>query len=260
MASSASLSPGQKQALRQYHSLRTMRAMVELSLGLTAGASGFLAYAVRGRSASIFGPSVYHGPRNLPILALTFDDGPSESTPQLLEILERHSVPASFFMCGANVRRCPGIAREVRDRGHEIGNHTDTHPYFHFKSARFIHDEMARAQDAIRQASGVAPAWFRAPYGVRWFGVGEAQRSLALRGVMWTTIARDWRWPADRVAERLVRAACPGAILCLHDGRVTRPRPDIRDTIEAVRLAIPRILDRGLRFATLTQMFGPACS
>src|SRR5437879_4911610 len=111
-----------------------MKGMLETGIvGAVAGA-GFLAYAVRGRSAWVFGESVYHGPRSQAAVALTFDDGPSESTPALLDVLEKHSVPATFFMCGVNVRRCAAIAREVHGRGHEIGNHTDTHPYFHFKS------------------------------------------------------------------------------------------------------------------------------
>ena len=231
-----------------------------LELATLAGASaaaGFLAYAVRGRSARIFGDSVHHGARSQPAVALTFDDGPSESTPALLDVLETNSVPATFFMCGTNVRRCASIAREVYARGHEIGNHTDTHPYFHFKSPEFIYREMARAQETIYQTTDVAPLWFRAPYGVRWFGVGRAQRKLGLQGVMWTTIARDYRWPAERVADCVTRHASRGAILCLHDGRVTEPRPDIRATIEAVERAIPRIRERGLSFLTLSQLLCP---
>ena len=72
-------------------------------IGGTAGvlaAGGLLAYAVRGRSSTVFGPSVYHGNRDRPAIALTFDDGPSESTPALLQLLDRHQVTATFFMCG----------------------------------------------------------------------------------------------------------------------------------------------------------------
>ena len=222
----------------------------------SAAAAGLLAYAARGRSAGVFGQSVYHGPRSSKTIALTFDDGPSESTPELLNVLERFAIPATFFMCGVNVRRCPSIANEVRARGHEIGNHTDSHPYFHFKSADFMYEELARAQEAIQQAAGCEPVWFRAPYGVRWFGLGAAQQKLGLTGVMWTSIARDWRWPADRVAQRLNRAAENGAILCLHDGRVTASKPDIRVTIEAVQTTIPRMIDSGFQFQTVSQMLG----
>src|SRR5947209_7024384 len=83
----------------------------------------FLAWAVRGRSASLFGASRWRGPRDQPAIALTFDDGPSEGTLRILEILDRHRIPATFFQCGANVERIPSIAREVA-AGHEIGNHS----------------------------------------------------------------------------------------------------------------------------------------
>ena len=88
-----------------------------------------MAWAVRGRSASVFGRSLWRGPRHRRALALTFDDGPAESTPDILEILSAHQVPATFFQCGANVDRLPHIAREVAARGHEIGNHSYSHPY-----------------------------------------------------------------------------------------------------------------------------------
>src|SRR5580698_3980068 len=144
--------------------------MIEVlgAAGAVAAAGGFAGYAVRGRSASIFAPSVYHGDRSKPALALTFDDGPSESTPALLEILAEHSVRATFFMCGKNVRRLPQIARQVAAAGHEIGNHTDSHPRLSFHSPEFIYSELALAQETIRQVTGRTPALFRAPYGVRW--------------------------------------------------------------------------------------------
>ena len=229
-------------------------------LGVAAGAvaaSGFMAYAVGGRSSSIFGESYYHGDRNKPALALTFDDGPSESTPKLLEALDKYRVPATFFMCGENVRRCPDVAREVAARGHELGNHTNSHPFLAFKSPRFIYGEMARAQEIIQEATGATPRWFRAPYGARWFGVGQAQQLLRLRGVMWTVIGRDWHWPAERVSDRVLNAAANGAIICLHDGRAVQPAPDIGATIEAVEYTIPRLQERGFEFLTLTQTLCP---
>jgi peptidoglycan/xylan/chitin deacetylase (PgdA/CDA1 family) len=229
-------------------------------LGVAAGAAaaaGFMGYAVRGRSSAVFGKSFYHGDRSRPALALTFDDGPSESTPKLLEALGKYHVPATFFMCGENVRRCREVAREVVSRGHEIGNHTDSHPRLDFKSPRFIYREMARAQETIQEATGVQPRWFRAPYGVRWFGVAQAQELLGLQGVMWTVIGRDWRWPAARVSELVVDRAANGAIVCLHDGRGVRPAPDISATIAAVEYTIPKLQERGFQFQTLTQILCP---
>jgi peptidoglycan/xylan/chitin deacetylase (PgdA/CDA1 family) len=224
-----------------------------------AGAAGFAAWAVRGRASKVFGDSVWRGDTSSPRLALTFDDGPSESTPELLSILHRYRIPATFFMCGRNVERCPAIARAVAAAGHELGNHSDTHPRFDFQSPGFIGRELAAAQEKIHAATGTAPRWFRAPFGVRWFGLAAAQQRLGLTGAMWTIIGRDWSGSAPRVAARIAGAS-NGGILCLHDGRVLQPNPDIRATLDAVEQAVPRLLERGFQFATLSQMFPPAAA
>src|ERR1041385_1592773 len=137
-----------------------MRSMDSGLLGVAAGAAaaaGFMGYAVRGGSSSLFGESYYHGDRSRTPMALTFDHGPGGSPPKLLDVLDKHRVAATFFMCGENVRRCPDVAREVAERGHELGNHTDSHPFLVFKSPRFIYGEMARAQETISETTGARP-------------------------------------------------------------------------------------------------------
>jgi peptidoglycan/xylan/chitin deacetylase (PgdA/CDA1 family) len=228
-----------------------------IAISGVAAAGGFAGYAVRGQSSTILAPSVYRGDRSKAALALTFDDGPSESTPALLEILAKNKVRATFFMCGRNVRRLPAIAREVRSAGHEIGNHTDTHPHLYFKSPEFIYRELIMAQETIKQTTGVAPRFFRCPYGVRWVGLRNAQDRLRLMGVMWTVIGNDWKWGPGRIVRRLNKGASNGGVLCLHDGRATRVAPDVRATIEAVESALPLLLFRGFQFQTITEMFGP---
>jgi peptidoglycan-N-acetylglucosamine deacetylase len=221
------------------------------------GAAGFMGYAVRGRSSRVLAPSVYRGDRTRRALALTFDDGPSESTPALLDILAHHNVPATFFMCGKNVRRLPSVARRVAAAGHEIGNHTDSHPRLDFHMPEFIYREIALAQETIRQNTGVIPTLFRAPYGIRWFGLRRAQRRFHLTGVMWTVIARDWKLPASDIAQRIVSRAVNGAILCLHDGRTLERAPDVRATLEAVKSVIPALKERGFHFETVSQILCP---
>jgi peptidoglycan/xylan/chitin deacetylase (PgdA/CDA1 family) len=216
-----------------------------------------MAWAVRGRSAGIFAPSVWRGPRDRRTVSLTFDDGPSESTPQILEILSRHSVPATFFQVGVNVERVPEIARAVAQGGHEIGNHTHRHPMFCFRSSRFMEEELGRAQQAIETHTGARPVWFRAPYGVRWPGLGKAQTKLHLTSVMWTVIGYDWSLKAGEVVERVAQRVSNGAILCLHDGRELRARPDAGQTVEAVRRLVPMLLDRGYRFETVSRLLCP---
>jgi peptidoglycan/xylan/chitin deacetylase (PgdA/CDA1 family) len=227
-------------------------------IGLGAAASGAaMAYAVRGKSSAIFAPSVYRGVSTRPAIALTFDDGPSESTGELLEILERYRAPATFFQCGANVRRLPQAAREVAAAGHEIGNHSDTHAYLFSLTAHRMFDELMQAQETIEHATGFRPHLFRAPYGARWFGLREAQRRLDLLGVMWTTIGVDWKLTHERVTALLCRGARNGAIFCLHDGRVLQPRPDISVTLRAVERLLPMLIDKGYHFERVSDILCP---
>ena len=224
------------------------------SLGLACSAAALMAWAVRGRSSAVFGRSLWRGPRGRRTIALTFDDGPSESTPAILDVLARHGVPATFFQCGANVERLPSIARAVCGAGHEIGNHSQTHPFLCFRSPQFMLHQLERAQKAIEDRAGVRPIWFRAPYGVRWPGLGAAQRRLGLTGVMWTVIGYDWNLTAEAVVRRVSGRISNGAIVCLHDGRELRCKPDVRTTIAAVERLIPMLLDRGYQFETVSRL------
>jgi peptidoglycan/xylan/chitin deacetylase (PgdA/CDA1 family) len=227
--------------------------LVGTGLGL-ASAAGALAWAVRGKSAQLLAPSIWRGDSSRPVLALTFDDGPSESTPALVELLERFNVRATFFMVGRNVRRLKSVAREVASAGHQIGNHTDTHPRFDFKSRRFMYQEIHRAQQSIYRTTGVTPQWFRPPYGVRWFGLRGVQARLKLTSVMWTTIGNDWKWEGSHVARLMIRRASNGAIFCLHDGRSLAVSPDIRSTLSAVEYFVPKLQDQGYKFEILSEL------
>lgn len=226
---------------------------------LTAGAvlgglSATAAYGTVSKSSQLFGPSVYRGPGRRRTIALTFDDGPSEGTLPLLDYLHKERVWATFFQCGMNVRRLPHIAGQVAAAGHQLGNHTYSHPRLPFKSRAFIDREFTEAQKVIHHETGMAPMLLRPPYGFRWFGLREVQEKLALLGVMWTAIGYDWRWPADRTAKHLVARATPGGILCLHDGRGINPKPNIASTLRAVQQIVPVLKDQGYSFEVVSDL------
>jgi peptidoglycan-N-acetylglucosamine deacetylase len=214
-------------------------------------------WAVRGRSSRVFAPSVWHGSRNRPSLALTFDDGPSEATPELLRLLERYRVRATFFVCGWNVQRLPSVLKETAGAGHEIGNHTWSHPMLFFHAPAAIAAELERTQQEIAAVTGRPPVYFRPPFGVRGFGLRRIQQGLGLLGVTWTVLSRDWMLERDAIVKRVGDKAGPGGIICLHDGRETKPRPDVRKTIEAVDRLIPLLGERGYRFETVSQILCP---
>jgi peptidoglycan/xylan/chitin deacetylase (PgdA/CDA1 family) len=223
-------------------------------VGATTAAAALGKHVVLDPKATMLAPSIFRGPQDRPAIALTFDDGPSESTPKLLRVLQQYRIRATFFQCGENVRRLPEIAREVRDAGHELGNHSDSHPHFWFKSSGFIYRELARAQETIENATGVRPVLFRSPFGIRWFGMRRAQKRLGLTGVMWTAIGYDWMSPAEKVVEILRPQASNGAIFCLHDGRRTWANRDISATIDAVATLAPMLMERGFYFESVSQM------
>jgi peptidoglycan/xylan/chitin deacetylase (PgdA/CDA1 family) len=145
----------------------------------------------------------------------------------------------------------------VARAGHQIGNHSYSHPNCALRSPGFIRDEFRRAQDAIQTATGVTPCLLRAPYGVRWFGFRRMQQEHGLQGVMWSIIGRDWRLPATAIATRIISRVKPGDIICLHDGRGTLENPDISQTVEAVRRIIPALMETGYHFETVTDLLCP---
>jgi peptidoglycan/xylan/chitin deacetylase (PgdA/CDA1 family) len=221
---------------------------------LTSATAAGMAWAVRGRSSTAFGPSVWRGRPGRKAIALTFDDGPSPATATILEILASYGVPATFFQCGENVLRAPELSQAVCAGPHEIGNHSHTHPNFALKRPPYIVGEFLRAQSAIAEATSRIPALMRPPFGVRWFGFREMQERLNLLCVMWTVIGLDWKLAAPRIAERVLSHARDGSIVCLHDGRGTLKAPDAEPTIEAVRKIVPSLLEKGYHFETVSQL------
>jgi peptidoglycan/xylan/chitin deacetylase (PgdA/CDA1 family) len=225
---------------------------------LAAGtAVSAMAWAVRGRSSSVFAPSVWRGKPGRKAIALTFDDGPSPTTPAVLDVLAQYDSPATFFQVGVNVVALPEISRTVLARGHEIGNHSHLHPLFALRRPSFIREDFARSQNAIAEATGREPRFARAPFGVRWFGFRGMQRSLGLTGVMWSVIGLDWKLSASAIAHRIISRAQDGDIICLHDGRGTLKDPDVEPTLEAVRRIVPNLLAKGYHFETVTQLLCP---
>jgi len=227
--------------------------------GCTAGAviggvSAAAAYGSVSKTSQLFGPSVYRGPGRRRTIALTFDDGPSESTLPLLDYLDKEGIYATFFQCGMNVKRLPHIAGRVAAAGHQIGNHSYSHPRLTFKSKEFIDREFTLAQKVISFETGITPMLMRAPYGFRWLGLREVQHKLSLLGVMWTVIGYDWRWPAEQISRHVLSKAARGGIICLHDGRALEHKPDVSQMMTALRQIVPVLKDQGYAFEVVSDL------
>lgn len=171
------------------------------TLGLAAGGC---AYAALWPASAIFGRALI-APRRPDELALTFDDGPNPAwTPQLLDVLARHNVRATFFLVGCYAQAEPELVRRILAAGHVIGNHSWSHPNLAITAAARVHLELAQTQDTLQQIAGQAVRWFRPPFGARRPAVLKIARSLGMTPVLWNAITSDWREPsADRIAQRL---------------------------------------------------------
>jgi peptidoglycan/xylan/chitin deacetylase (PgdA/CDA1 family) len=189
-------------------------------------------------------------------VALTFDDGPDpRSTPLILDALDRIGWRATFFCLGAQVRRSPGLARELVDRGHEIAVHGDVHTSHLRRPSTSTVPDVLRAHDTIERVTGTCPRWFRPPYGAVSSATLVAARRSQLQLVLWTTWGLDWRARATgrTVAANVARTFHPGATVVLHDSDITSVPGAWRSTLAA----LPRLAEAwaaaGLEVGTLAE-------
>jgi peptidoglycan/xylan/chitin deacetylase (PgdA/CDA1 family) len=211
----------------------------------------YATYAVR---SQWLGATVWHGRRDTRALALTFDDGPSEETERVLDVLDRLNLRATFFMIGRHVERLPRVARSVAERGHEIGNHSYSHPIYLYRTARETRRQLERAQAVIEDATGARPRLARPPCGVRTPAYFKAARELGLRTVQWDVAGFDWtRRRAPEIAGAVLKGARAGSIILLHDGDDTG-RCDRRETVNALPFIVDGLRGRGLRVAPLSEL------
>ena len=206
------------------------------------------------------GRTVFFVPVRERLVALTFDDGPSEPyTGRILDVLRDRGVPATFFLIGANAERLPALARRVAAEGHLVGNHSYAHRRFDQSTAGEIARDIADGARAIEAATGVRPAWFRPPYGINGPGMEDACRAGGQVIAGWSADANDWNpHPVEELVERLAAQAVPGDILLLHDGWETRPDADRSRTAAAVSLVIDRLKAAGFRFVTVADLLRAA--
>ena len=188
--------------------------------------------------------TVEDGPK---VVALTIDDGPSPVyTPQILRILRRYGITASFSMIGLNAAAFPGVAREVAGAGHMIVNHTWNHYNLGYMPAVAVGDEISRASDAIHAATGERPGMFRAPYGVWPPAVFSCCARAGLTPLAWSVDPRDWSRPGvGAIVRDIVADTRTGSIILEHDGGGNRSQ-----TVAALKTWLPRLLDAGYQFTT----------
>jgi peptidoglycan/xylan/chitin deacetylase (PgdA/CDA1 family) len=212
-----------------------------------AAASSAGATARPGRLEASYEKPVYYIDDGPKVVALTIDDGPSPVyTPQVLQILDEYGITASFSMVGENAAAYPAVTRDVAAAGHMIVNHTWDHQDLTRMTAVAVRDEIARATDAIHAAAAAPPAMFRAPYGAWSPSVFRCCAQAGLLPLDWSVDPRDWARPGVRAIVRTVLSTTrTGSIILEHDGGGDRSQ-----TVAALKVWLPRLLDAGYRFTT----------
>lgn len=182
-------------------------------------------------------------------VAMTFDDGPHPTlTPRLLDILAQRHIHATFFLIGQNAQRYPSIVKRIAAEGHEIGNHTWTHPILSKLSDERVHSELQQTADAIRAATGADIRLMRPPYGA----LTQRQRETVHRDfgyniILWSVDPLDWKDPgASVVQSRIVAGVKPGAIILSHDIH--------KGTVDAMPATLDALAAQAYQFVTVSEL------
>ncbi|MBV9873393.1 MAG: polysaccharide deacetylase family protein [Verrucomicrobia bacterium] len=184
-----------------------------------------------------------------PYVAMTFDDGPSpETTPRLLDILKQRNIKATFFMIGQNAQANPTIVQRILAEGHEIGNHSWTHPQLSKLSDDRVTEEITKTQTAIKNACGYTPVLLRPPYGAITARQKDwIEKQFGLSVIIWSVDPFDWKRPGASVIEqRILAGARPGAIVLSHDIH--------KQTVDAMPATLDALAAKGFKFVTVSQL------
>ncbi|MEJ6394725.1 polysaccharide deacetylase family protein [Gymnodinialimonas sp. 2305UL16-5] len=208
-------------------------------------------FAGRGAIRRGVDATVTRVPTAQPLVAMTFDDGPHPNlTPQLLDMLRARGIRATFYVIGRNAARYPQILQRMVAEGHEIGNHTYSHPSLFGHSDASVLNQIDRTNQAVYAAVGRPPVTMRPPYG----NLYDRQRLMlhqarAMPTVLWSIDTLDWQRPGSGVvAQRIVHGSHTGGVILAHDIHSA--------TVRAMPAALDGVAARGFRFVTVSELIG----
>lgn len=205
----------------------------------------------------LFLPVLSHGPRSRNEVVLTFDDGPDpDTTPKLLELLDREGTKACFFVVGERVRQAPQLLLDIVSRGHEVGNHSDSHdPMLMLRRSGRLEREIDACQKTLAK-QGVRSLVFRPPAGIVNPKLGPLLEQRGMSCVLFSVRPKDFgNRRIHDLARRVLSRARPGDIILLHD-RKPAPPLGVDKWLEEVARIIQDLKGRGVNPVSLSSMLG----
>ena len=191
------------------------------------------------------------------IIALSFDDGPSSPyTSDMIAVLAKHKVPATFFLVGKNVEKNPELARSILAAGQTIGNHAYSHQLNKYLSSPSLKDEIAHTQEIIFTATGKKTAYFRSPWLIRnpgMFRALAANKMTPISGIFGTQ-KEVYLVSAEQIFHDACSHIKPCQIMIFHDG--VNKNGNRSQTVKAIDLFIPELKKRGYEIVSLETLLG----
>lgn len=184
-------------------------------------------------------------------IALTFDDGPhTKYTLEILDILKENNATATFFIIGENAEEHPDIVEKIIKSGCEVGNHTWSHAFLDKLSSQDVYNELARADELLKNLTGESPRVFRPPGGRFNDTVLKIAEDFGYTTVLWSKDTRDWSSPGiDKVISSALDNPTDGDIILFHDYNA-RNSP----TPEALRKILPKLIADGYKTVTVSEL------
>jgi len=205
-------------------------------------------------------PGVYwHGNTSENKVALTFDDGPAQPyTEQILDVLKKYDVRATFFLIGQNVERYPAITKRIIAEGHTVGNHTYNHSDLVLSNKGHICYQIGKAENVIVKETKIKPSFFRPPYGYNNARVSREAGKAGYIVVLWSVSGKNGiREPkADKIAQKVISSAQGGSIILLHDGNRLKKKINRKEIVKALPLIIEGLQKQGYQIVSLSELLG----
>jgi len=199
----------------------------------------------------VFGELVNHVDTKEKVVALTYDDGPNPPyTNQLIGILERNQIKATFFVVGNIIEKHPATVRLVISKGHELGNHSYSHQKMISENPSFIRSEIEKTDQLLRKLGVKEEIHFRAPYGRKFLVLPYLLAKMNKKNILWNVNPNDYKALNSEVIENYVlEHVSPGSIILLHDGGGDRSR-----TVTATESLIKKLGEKGYTFKTVSEL------